>query len=232
MKREEIHSKYSTTGLPFVTVKFAATLDGRIATSTGDSQWISSPDSLRLAHQLRCQHDAIMVGIGTVIKDDPRLTVRLVTGRDPVRVVIDSRLRIPLSAHVIAEGAAHRTLIAATELADRERVGELEKLGAEVLLFPPCDGASGINLFEVLTALGRRRMASILVEGGSRIITSLLAASLVDRVVVAVAPKIIGRGVEAIGDLGITRLSDAITFSSLKVRRLGPDVIFDGRLKR
>jgi riboflavin-specific deaminase-like protein len=232
MKRDEIQFKYSSTGLPFVTAKFASTLDGRIATSTGDSQWISGPDSLKLAHQLRCRHDAIMVGIGTVITDDPRLTVRLVNGPDPLRVVIDSRLRIPLSARVIAEGAAHRTLIAAAEQADPVRVSELEKLGAEVLLFPSGDGASGINLFEVLAALGRRRVTSVLVEGGSGIITSLLAARLVDRVVVAVAPKIIGSGVDAVGDLGITRLGNAITFSSLKVRKLGPDVVFDGRLKR
>jgi riboflavin biosynthesis pyrimidine reductase len=123
-------------------------------------------------------------------------------------------------------------MIAATERADPVRVSELEKLGAEVLLFPSGDGASVINLFEVLAALGRRRITSVLVEGGSGIITSLLAARLVDRVVVAVAPKIIGSGVDAVGDLGITRLGDAITFSSLKVRKLGPDVVFDGRLKR
>jgi diaminohydroxyphosphoribosylaminopyrimidine deaminase/5-amino-6-(5-phosphoribosylamino)uracil reductase len=228
----EAYYKYSATGLPFVTVKFASTLDGRIATATGDSQWISGPASLRLAHQLRCRHDAIMVGIGTVLTDDPRLTVRLVNGRDPLRVVIDSHLRIPLTARVIAEGAAHRTMIAATEMADRDRAAELERLGAEVLRLPASNLAPGVNLFEVLEALGRRRVSSLLVEGGAGIITSLLVGDLADRVVIAVAPKIIGRGVEAIGDLSITRLRDAITFSSIKIRRLGPDVIFDGRLKK
>jgi diaminohydroxyphosphoribosylaminopyrimidine deaminase/5-amino-6-(5-phosphoribosylamino)uracil reductase len=228
----EVFFKYSSTGLPFVTVKFASTLDGRIATTTGDSQWISSPASLRLAHRLRRRHDAIMVGIGTVLRDDPRLTVRLVNGRDPLRVIIDSRLRIPLAARVIAEGAAHHTLIAATLQAPDDRVDELEKLGAEVLLLPASPAAPGVNLFELLEALGRRRVASLLVEGGAGIITSLLAGGLVDRLVVAIAPKIIGRGVEAVGDLGINSLGDAITFSSVKVRKLGPDVIFDGRLPK
>ncbi|HSE96757.1 MAG TPA: bifunctional diaminohydroxyphosphoribosylaminopyrimidine deaminase/5-amino-6-(5-phosphoribosylamino)uracil reductase RibD, partial [Blastocatellia bacterium] len=228
----EVFFKYSRTGLPFVTVKFASTLDGRIATLTGDSQWISSPASLRLAHELRCHHDAILVGIGTVLKDDPRLTVRLVDGRDPLRVIIDSRLRIPLAARVIAEGAAHRTLIATSEMADMELASELEKLGAEVLTLPATDAPLGVNLIDTLRALGRRRISSVLVEGGARIITSLLAAGLVDRVVVAIAPRIIGRGIEAIGDLGITKLGDAITFASVKLRRLGPDIIFDGRLNK
>jgi diaminohydroxyphosphoribosylaminopyrimidine deaminase / 5-amino-6-(5-phosphoribosylamino)uracil reductase len=227
----ERYLKYSQTALPFVTVKFAESLDGRIATSTGDSQWISGQASLRLAHQLRREHDAIMVGIGTVLSDDPRLTVRLVNGRDPLRVVIDSRLRVPLTARVLAEGAAHRTLIATTRLADRERVRELERLGAQVLIMPVRAGEPGVDLVELLQALGRKRIASVLVEGGAGVITSLLAERAVDRLVVAIAPKIIGRGTEAIGDLGIAHLRDAITFESIKTRKLGQDIIFDGRLR-
>lgn len=226
----EAYLKYSSTGLPFVTLKFAQSLDGRIATATGDSQWISSPSSLRLAHRLRREHDAIMVGIGTVIADDPRLTVRLVNGRDPLRVIIDSRLRIPITARVLREGAAHRTLIATTDMADGRRIEELKDLGAEVLLTTSEAHQSRVNLQQLLAELGRRSIASVLVEGGAGIITSLLEAGCVDRLVVALAPKIIGRGIEAVGDLGITSLSDAITFSSVKTRRLGPDIIFDGRL--
>jgi diaminohydroxyphosphoribosylaminopyrimidine deaminase/5-amino-6-(5-phosphoribosylamino)uracil reductase len=220
--------KHSAGSLPFVTVKFAQSLDGRIATATGDSQWISSQSSLRFAHKLRREHDAIMVGIGTVLRDDPRLTVRLVNGRNPLRVIVDSRLRLPLSARVLAEGAARHTLVAATEMAEPERVRELERLGAEVLRLP---ANFGVDLAGLLAELGRRHISSVLVEGGARIVTSLLAARLVNRLVVAVAPKIIGQGTEAIGDLGISRLRDAIVFSTFKTRRLGPDIIFDGRLE-
>ncbi len=226
----ERYLKFSKTGEPFVTVKFAETLDGRIATASGDSQWISSTSALKLAHQLRREHDAILVGIGTLLADDPRLTVRLVNGRDPLRVVVDSRLRIPLGARVIAGGAAHHTLIATTDLCDTARAGELEKAGAEVLRLPKATGRSGVDLSKLLAELGRRKVASVLVEGGAGIMTSLLSAGKVDRLVVAIAPKIIGRGREAIGELGITRLSEAITFSSIKMRRLGPDMMFDGRL--
>lgn len=217
---------------PFVTVKFAQSLDGRIATSTGDSRWISGPPSLRLAHKLRSEHDAIMVGIGTVLADDPQLTVRLVKGRDPLRVVIDSKLRVPLAARVLADGAAARTLVAAAATdVDQNRASEIQKLGAEILRLPAAPQGSGIDIVRLLEELSRRGVGSVLVEGGKGIITSLLAARVVDRLVVVVAPKIIGQGTEAIGDLGIARLSEAITFSSVKTRRLGEDIIFDGLLK-
>jgi riboflavin-specific deaminase-like protein len=170
-----------------------------------------------------------MVGIGTVLRDDPRLTVRLVNGRNPLRIIVDSRLRLPLAARVLAEGAARHTLVATTEMASRERVRELESLGAEVLLLP---SNSGVDLAELLAELGRRRISSVLVEGGARIVTSLLTAGLVNRLVVAIAPKIIGQGTEAIGDLGIVHLRDAIAFSEFKTRRLGPDIIFDGQLNK
>ena len=226
IKREN----HSVGRLPFVTVKLAQSLDGRIATATGDSQWISSQSSLRLAHKLRREHDAIMVGVGTVIRDDPRLTVRLVNGRNPLRIIVDSRLRLPLTARVLAEEAARQTLVATTEVAEPERARELEHLGAEVLRLPTF--ASGVDLAELLRELGRRQIESVLVEGGARIVTSLLAARLVDRFVIAIAPKIIGRGTEAIGNLGILNLQDAITFSTFKSRRLGPDIIFDGQLNK
>jgi diaminohydroxyphosphoribosylaminopyrimidine deaminase/5-amino-6-(5-phosphoribosylamino)uracil reductase len=237
----EVYYKYAETGLPFVTLKFAASLDGRIATATGHSQWISGEGSLRLAHRLRRDHDAVLVGIGTVLADDPSLTVRLVKGHNPLRVVVDGRLRIPDGARLISDAAAP-TLIATSALADPGRIVELEKLGAEVLVLPAAEiylaqGNNGcrrpeqsVDLSALLRILGQRRIASVLVEGGSGIITSLLAGRTADRLVAAIAPKIIGKGLPAIGELGIQALSDAITFSSVKVRKLGPDIIFDGRL--
>ena len=227
----ERYLKYAATGSPFVTIKFAQSLDGRIATATGDSRWISSQGSRRFAHQLRREHDAIMVGIGTVLADDPQLSVRLVDGRDPLRIVVDSRLRIPLAARVLANGAGRRTLVVTSDVADVTRERDIGSLGAEVLRLPASPDHSGINIERVFEALGGRGIASVLVEGGKGIITSLLAARAVDRLVAVIAPKLIGEGTEAIGDLGITRISEAIAFSSVGTRRLGPDIVFDGRLK-
>ena len=210
------------------------TLDGRIATKTGDSQWISCAETLQLAHQLRAEHDAIMVGIGTVLADNPRLNVRLVEGRDPLRVIVDSRLQIPLAANVLEAETAKGTLIATTEAADRDRIDAVKNTGAEILAFPAVSADHGqsprLNLEHLLAELHQRNVGSVLVEGGSKIITALLAARLVHRLVVVVAPKIIGQGIEAIGDLGIAKLSDAITFSTIKTERLGTDVVFDCRL--
>ncbi|MFY9609398.1 MAG: bifunctional diaminohydroxyphosphoribosylaminopyrimidine deaminase/5-amino-6-(5-phosphoribosylamino)uracil reductase RibD [Blastocatellia bacterium] len=227
---DEKHAKFARTGMPFVTVKFAQTLDGRIATTTGDSQWISGPSSLKLAHQLRREHDAIMVGIGTVLRDNPRLTVRLVNGRDPLRVILDSSLRLPVEARVLANGAARHTLVITTGAADSDRAAEIESLGAEVLKLQSAADRAGVDVRKALENLGSRGISSVLVEGGAATVTSLLAARLVDRLVIAIAPKIIGRGTEAIGELGIEHLKDALTFSSFKTRRLGPDIIVDARL--
>jgi diaminohydroxyphosphoribosylaminopyrimidine deaminase / 5-amino-6-(5-phosphoribosylamino)uracil reductase len=219
------------TALPFVTLKFAISLDGRIATKTGDSQWISGSDSLQFAHQLRAEHQAIMVGIGTLLADNPRLNVRLVEGLDPLRVIVDSRLQIPNDANVLIDGAAKNTLIATSGEAANDRLVEIENLGAEVLRLPSEPHGQRVNLQALLAELQRRSVKSVLVEGGAGIITALLGARLVNRMVVAIAPKIIGQGIEAVGDLGISKLSDALTFTSFKTERLGQDMIFDGLLK-
>ncbi len=227
----EKYLKYSATGLPFVTLKFAESIDGRIATATGESQWITGPGARRFAHKLRREHDAVMVGIGTVLSDDPQLTVRLVKGRDPLRIIVDGHLRTPLAARVLADGAASNTLIVTSESADVRRATEIERLGSEVLRLPRSINHSGVDLDRLFEELGGRGIASVLVEGGKRINTSLLKARAVDRLVAIIAPKIIGQGTEAIGDLGIARLEDAITFASVKTSRLGPDIVFDGRIK-
>jgi 5-amino-6-(5-phosphoribosylamino)uracil reductase/diaminohydroxyphosphoribosylaminopyrimidine deaminase/5-amino-6-(5-phosphoribosylamino)uracil reductase len=214
---------------PFVTITYAQTLDGRLATRSGSSQWISGPDSLRFAHELRATHAAIMVGIGTVLADNPRLTVRLVPGADPLRVVVDSALRTPLSAAVLRDGAAPGTVIACLEGADPARRAAIEALGAAVLPLPPAP-AGGVSLPALLERLAARGIASLMVEGGARLITALLRERLADRLAVCVAPKILGEGLSAIGDLGIERLADAYTLHDVTVTPYGPDQIVDGRL--
>jgi riboflavin-specific deaminase-like protein len=215
---------------PTVTVHYAQTLDGRIATRTGHSQWISGEASLRLAHELRAGHQAVMVGIGTVLADNPRLTVRLVPGSSPRRIVVDSTLRIPLDAHVLADETSP-TLVGTTARAPEERIRALEQRGAEVLVADQ-DPMGRVDLADLLRRLAARDLATVLVEGGARLITTALRERLVDRLVVCIAPKVIGAGIEAVGNLGILRLTEALTFERARFTLLGEDVVFDGAIER
>jgi 5-amino-6-(5-phosphoribosylamino)uracil reductase/diaminohydroxyphosphoribosylaminopyrimidine deaminase/5-amino-6-(5-phosphoribosylamino)uracil reductase len=214
---------------PAVTVSYAQTLDGRLATRTGSSRWISGPASLRFAHELRASHAAIMVGVGTVCRDDPRLTVRLVAGRDPLRVVVDSTLRTPLTAAVLAGGAATGTLLAVTARAPDERRAAARALGATVLDLP-ADARGGVDLVALFAALHAQGIGSVMVEGGARLITALLRARLVDRLAVCVAPKLLGAGIEAIGDLGISDLARCLCLRDVLVTPYGVDFVVDGRV--
>jgi diaminohydroxyphosphoribosylaminopyrimidine deaminase/5-amino-6-(5-phosphoribosylamino)uracil reductase len=218
--------KYIRTGLPYVTLKFAQTLDGRIAAASGRSHWISSPPSLRFAHRLRAIHDAILVGAGTVLADNPELTCRLVRGRDPLRIVVDSRLRLSPDATVFSDGK--RTIAAATRRAPAERRRLLEKKGIEVMEIGE-DPAGRVDLRELLTLLGKREISSLLVEGGATVATSFLKENLADRLIVILSPKIVGVGINAVGDLGIRRMDNALGFSFQRVTRRGADLILDAR---
>jgi GTP cyclohydrolase II len=213
---------------PQVTIHYAQTLDGRLATRTGDSQWISAEPATRFAHQLRASHPAIMVGVGTVLADDPRLTTRLVEGPTPSRIVVDSTLRLPLSASVVTDGAAP-TVLATTDRAAPERRRAFEMAGVEVAVLP-ATGDGRVDLGALLDELGRRGLSSVLVEGGAGLITALLREHRVRRLVVSIAPMIVGSGIEAVGDLDIVRLRDALAFRRASFSQVGPDVIFDGEL--
>lgn len=213
-----------------ITVHYAQSLDGRLATRSGDSQWIGGQESLRLAHQLRGSHDAVLVGVGTVIADNPRLTTRLVQAPSPRRVVIDSRLRLPRNSHVLTDGAAPTTLVT-TEDAPAALRRELAGGGVEVLV-TVADPSGRVDLGEMVRLLEGRGISSLLVEGGAGVITSFMRARLCDRLVVCVAPRVIGKGIEAIGDLGIDRLRDALTFTTANFTPCGEDVIFDGEIAR
>jgi diaminohydroxyphosphoribosylaminopyrimidine deaminase/5-amino-6-(5-phosphoribosylamino)uracil reductase len=224
----EVYLKYITAGRPYVTLKFAQTLDGRIATARGDSRWISSPASLKLAHRLRARHDAVLLGVGTVLKDDPELTVRLVKGRNPVRVILDSKLRVPPDARVLAAQDTARTLVAATPAAEKSGLAALRKLGIEVLTVPP-DASGRVDLKELLKTLAARQISSVLVEGGAAVITSFLRSGLFDKVIAIIAPKIMGAGTSAVGELNITDVSKILQLSFTRVYRSGEDIIVEGR---
>ena len=215
---------------PAVTVHYAQTLDGRIATRSGDARWVSGEESLRFAHELRATHDGVLVGIGTVLQDDPRLTVRLVPGESPVRVIVDSTLRIPLAANVLRD-ASVRTIVATTDAADRTRADRIRATHAEILRVP-ADDRGDVDLVALLDLLRRDGIGSLLVEGGRGIITSFLRNALVDRLLVCIAPKVLGEGIAAVGDLGIDRLRDAIAFRSARFVPCGADVIFEAEPER
>jgi GTP cyclohydrolase II len=207
---------------------FAQTLDGRIATHSGSSQWISGPAALRFAHELRASHDAVLVGVGTVLQDDPRLTVRQAVGPDPLKVVVDSRLRTPSTAAILRETPT-QAIFLATEAAPAAERARLTALGARVLL-AQADQDGLVELSDGLRLLAELGVRSLLVEGGARVITSLLRARLVDRLAVCVAPIILGKGLEAVGDLGIAQLAQAPGLGGLHVRRLDDDLIVSGEL--
>jgi GTP cyclohydrolase II len=214
---------------PSVTVHYAQTIDGRLATRTGDSQWISGQESLVLAHSLRASHASVLVGAGTVAADDPRLTTRLVEGPSPVRVIVDSTLRLSPQASVVTDGAAP-TILATTDRAPVDRRRAFERGAVEVLVLrSTTDGR--VDLGSLLDELGARRMATLLVEGGAGVITSMIRERRVSRLVVSIAPLVLGAGIEAIGDLDILRLRDALSFRRASFTQLGPDVIFDGELE-
>lgn len=221
--------KYMTTGLPFITLKYAQTLDGRIATATGHSQWISSPPARRYAHRLRSIHDAILVGAGTVRHDDPELTVRLVKGKNPLRIVMDSRLGIPPQARILQDQDRAPTIVATSRRAPRNRLKSLRQLGIETILVAETEEGK-LSLPDLFRKLGQRGVTSVLVEGGAAVITSVLKEKQADRLAVIVAPKLIGRGVEAVGDLCITSMSAALDLRHSKWRRLGADLLFTGEI--
>ncbi len=226
----EGYASWVTTGRPFVTLKIAQTLDGKIATASGESQWITGPRARALTHRLRAQVDAVIVGLGTVLADDPRLTARRGARRHPHRVILDERLAIPPTARVLrwVEGAT--TYVATTDRAPAARRRRLEALGAVVL---PVKSRKGLVDFDdLLDRLGALQMTSVLIEGGSEVNASALRAGVVGKVVVMVAPRLLGGrdAVGAVGGISPLRLADAVTLRDVSVRRVGVDFIVEGYL--
>lgn len=226
----EAYIKYITRKLPFVTLKAAAGLDGKIATRTGDSRWISSPESRAYAHLLRGEADAVLVGINTVLRDDPRLTVRHPAwkGKTVVRVVLDSRLRFPRQSRLLKTLSRGKLWILTGPDPPAAKRKTLERAGAEVI--PIRRRRGRLDLDEALAVLGAREVASLLVEGGSGVLGSFLDARLADKIVLFVAPLVIG-GPDAPsldGGAGAASIRKALALSSLRSFRIGPDIVMEG----
>ncbi|NOY78096.1 MAG: bifunctional diaminohydroxyphosphoribosylaminopyrimidine deaminase/5-amino-6-(5-phosphoribosylamino)uracil reductase RibD [Calditrichaeota bacterium] len=216
---------FMETGLPFVRLKIAQTLDGKIATPTGDSRWITGEASRRLVHRWRAQMDAVLVGIGTVLKDNPALTVRMVRGRNPRRVILDPGLRVPLSARVVSDGEAARTILF-TAAANRQKISALQGKGVTVFqIEKKADGHFDLKqVLEKLTELG---IISVLVEGGSGVFSSFLNQKAFHRLAVFQAPKIAGSGLGPFDGIGFQKMEEAIPLKLLKQRKIGEDGLFE-----
>lgn len=227
----EVFLKWVTTGLPFVTMKTAMTLDGKIATVSGNSRWITNEVSRRRVHEWRDTQDGILVGIHTVLRDDPALTARLPDreGKNPTRIILDSRGRTPLTSRVMADGEA-KTVIAVTARAPRENVEALQAAGADVLV---AGEGPRVDLWSLLRQLGERELCSLFVEGGAAVNFSFLQAGLVDKIHAFIAPKIVG-GKEApspVGGEGFRELVDAVELTGLEAESMAGDLLISGYVK-
>ncbi len=228
----EGYIKYITTGIPFVVAKFAMSLDGKIATKTGDSKWISSEESLKFAHYLRHIVDAVMVGANTVVTDDPQLSARGASGKggktklQPLRVIVDGRGRTPISAKVFKEPG--KTLVAVAKPLNTRTAERFKKTGAEIVQLPAEKGV--IDLKELLAILGKREVTSVLVEGGSGLFGSLFDSGLVDKVLAFVSPIIVGgeEAKSAVGGNGVRKIADALHLKRIKMLEFGDDVLISG----
>lgn len=226
LRLNEVFVKYITTKVPFVVMKAAMTLDGKIATRTGQSRWITGPEAREYVHRLRDRYDAIMVGVGTVLADDPSLTTRLPDGggKDPVIIIVDSNARIPPGARVIQQASGAPVIIAVTPQAPPERIRALQEYGAQVLTIP--GPGPMVNLPRLLVELGAREVTGVLVEGGAGIHGSLLESGVVDKVVWFIAPKFFGstRAPGPVAGCGVTTPGDAYLLRDVEVRRFGEDI--------
>ena len=216
---------FQRLGRPYVHLKMAQTLDGRIAAPNGNARWITDEVARRMVHHLRGHYDAVLIGRRTALADDPELTVRLARGRNPRRVVLDSRLAIPETARLFSLPEPEKTIIVHREDASARKAAKLRSRGAE--LIPLTVAAGGLPLRKVLAALGKRGVQSVLVEGGAGVFSSFLREGLWDRLSVFIAPVILGGGVSAVSDLGIATMDQAMRFGGGSFRRVGSQMLFE-----
>jgi diaminohydroxyphosphoribosylaminopyrimidine deaminase/5-amino-6-(5-phosphoribosylamino)uracil reductase len=227
----EAYIKHITTGLPFVVAKFAMSLDGKIATKTGDSKWITREEARNYAHALRHTVDAIMVGVNTIIADNPRLTAKCCGGRggigkmQPLRLVVDSKGKVPLNSHIFEPPG--EVLLAVAAPFNSVKKKKFVKAGAEVLELPASDGV--VDIVALLKLLGKREIVTILVEGGGKLLGSLFDHHLVDKVLAFISPIIVG-GNEAVsvGGNGVDNMAKALRLSRVDIKNFGDDILVSG----
>lgn len=227
----EIFIKYITAKLPFIIMKYAMTLDGKIAAFTGDSKWITGETARKEVHRLRNKVSGIMVGIGTVLQDNPSLTCRIEGGISPKRIIVDSNLRIPLNSNVLTIKDEALTIIATTKKASEEKIQLLKDNGAEVIIVEDIDGR--VNLQALVKKLGEMAMDSILLEGGSTLNYSAIEQGIVDKVQAYIAPKLIGgeNAKTPIGGEGKALMSESINLQNITFKTFDEDILIEGYVK-
>ena len=221
---------YITTGRPYIVMKYAMTMDGKIATKTGESKWITNESSRNYVQELRHQYSGIMVGINTVLADDPMLNVRIAGKRSPIRIICDSSLRIPVSSRLVRTAKEYPTVIAYAH-ADNSRIAELEAFGLTLI---QCTGDNGqIDLNNLLKKLGEMKIDSILVEGGGELNDSFMRSNLVDEVKVFIAPKMFGgkTAYSPVSGMGVAHPADASVFKLYKTTLFEDDILIEYRRK-
>jgi len=223
--------KFISTSLPYVTLKIAQSVDGKIADASGASRWISNAAARRVVHRWRWQHDAILVGIGTVLKDNPMLTVRDDDGPQPRRIILDSFLRTPLSAHVVSDAYVHATIIAISETCnEEEKINEITKRGG-VVWKVPADSRGGLMLDMVMARARLANIAALMVEGGRSVFSSFLEARLADRLACFIAPKLLGDGVPAFQGLKDLSVNKNISLVKSSWQVIDDNVLLRGNLR-
>jgi len=230
----EIYIKYITTKLPFCILKTAMTLDGKIASSIGDSKWITNEESRKYVHEIRHKVSGIMVGIGTVLADNPKLTTRLENkkGKDPIRIIVDSTAKIPLDSNVLKLDSTTQTIIATTEKATELKLTALKEKGAKIIVTPLKNDK--VDLGFLMQMLGKQGIDSILIEGGSTLNYSVIEEGIVDKVISFIAPKIIG-GTSAktpVGGEGIKYIKDAVLLDNIRTSLFNEDIMIEGYIRK
>lgn len=231
-KQNEVFFKWIEHKKPFVVLKAAMTLDGKIATATGQSKWITNETSRAYGYKLRDIYDGIMVGINTVIEDNPMLTARVDGGKNPIRIVVDSSLRIDINANVVQDKSA-KTIVATTDKADKDKILKLQAQDVDVIVVDK-DENDKVDIEKLLDILGQQNICSILVEGGATLSGSFVARKLVDKVYFFIAPKIIG-GKEAktpVAGTGILNLQEALALKDIQFEKLEEDILIIGRVDK
>lgn len=231
-KQNEVFFKWIEHKKPFIVLKAAMTLDGKIATATGQSKWITNETSRAYGYKLRDIYDGIMVGINTVIEDNPMLTARVDGGKNPIRIVVDSSLKIDINANVVQDKSA-RTIVATTDKADKDKILKLQAQDVDVIVVDK-DENDKVDIEKLLDILGQQNICSILVEGGATLSGSFVAKKLVDKVYFFIAPKIVG-GKEAktpVEGTGILNLQEALALKDIQIEKLEEDILIIGRVDK